>query len=67
MKHHKLVSCTPVAGQTTLQVKIDFKTGIADVFVGADGIANAIVTFMSDLVSQEGFTTAFFTKALGGP
>ena len=66
MKHHRLVSCTPVAGQTALQVKIDFKTGIADVFVGEGGIANAFVTFMSDLISEE-FTTAFFNKALGGP
>ncbi|MBN2311973.1 MAG: hypothetical protein JXR94_23550 [Candidatus Hydrogenedentes bacterium] len=68
MKHHRVISREPVAAQTTLQVKLDFLTGISDVGVS---VAQSLVTFSTSLVSTladilSGAGTAFFDKGLGG-
>jgi len=56
MKHHRAISRQPALAQTTLQVKLDFKSGVNDVAVT---IANALITAGSALTtSLAGFATS---------
>lgn len=49
MKHHRAISRQPVLAQTTLEVKLDFKSGVNDVAVT---IANALITAGSTLTTS---------------